>query len=311
MKLFYNYSIDCELPPNTDYTGPERKPFFHGPETWQFAEESVRGFVERMAELDCAAGTTLFVYPDVATHQRSLYREMANAGVEVALHLNGLRYSRLRDNAAKWLGEMSRDEQREALRMAKADLEDVVGQAVTGYRACYGSANDDTLPLCEELGFTWTSNSSGRYRPEFCANWWGSWPYPHHGSASSRLIPGDLALYEMPVTSGRTICYEGNADQPLDLRVETPPSVIGEDRSLLRAVIEENVVDMERRETPIRMIAGASHNTRLHGDKTTDAYETLGWLARHTRDVAAAHGMTFTPARFDTVAAEAQCVSAY
>jgi len=27
MQLFFNYSIDCELPPNTDYTGPERAGF--------------------------------------------------------------------------------------------------------------------------------------------------------------------------------------------------------------------------------------------------------------------------------------------
>jgi len=25
MKLFFNYSIDCELPVNTPYTGPERR----------------------------------------------------------------------------------------------------------------------------------------------------------------------------------------------------------------------------------------------------------------------------------------------
>ena len=37
MKLFFNYSIECELPPNTEYTGPELLPFFSGPETWEFA----------------------------------------------------------------------------------------------------------------------------------------------------------------------------------------------------------------------------------------------------------------------------------
>ena len=41
MKLAFNYSIDCELPVNTDYTGPERCPFFSGPPTWDFAEASV------------------------------------------------------------------------------------------------------------------------------------------------------------------------------------------------------------------------------------------------------------------------------
>ena len=86
MKLFFNYSIDCELPPNTRYTqGTERRPFFHGPPMWEFAEASVRGFVEQMDSLGLRDGATLFVYPDVATHQRSLYRHLADSGVEPLL----------------------------------------------------------------------------------------------------------------------------------------------------------------------------------------------------------------------------------
>ena len=150
MKVFFNYSIDCELPLNTPYTeGRERQPFFGGPKYWEAAEASVRGFVRQMDQLGLGRGTTLFVYPDVARHQRALYREMAGAGVEVALHLNGLRYSRLIGPRAKWLGAMNRDEQREALRMAKADLEESIGRPCLGYRACYGSSNDDTFPICE------------------------------------------------------------------------------------------------------------------------------------------------------------------
>ena len=70
MKLFYNYSIDCELPVNTPYTeGREREPFFHGPKTWEAEEASVRGFVQQMDDLGAREGATLFVYPDVARHQ--------------------------------------------------------------------------------------------------------------------------------------------------------------------------------------------------------------------------------------------------
>lgn len=69
VKLYFNYSIDCELPLNTPYTGPEQLPSFGGPKSWEFAEASVRSFAERMAAMDAA-------------------------GVEIALYLNGLRYSR-------------------------------------------------------------------------------------------------------------------------------------------------------------------------------------------------------------------------
>jgi hypothetical protein len=69
--MFFNYSLDWELPPNTHYTeGIERRPFLHGPESWEFAERSVRGFMTLMKDLDVLPGASLFVYPDVATEQK-------------------------------------------------------------------------------------------------------------------------------------------------------------------------------------------------------------------------------------------------
>lgn len=309
--LFFNYSVDCELPKNTPYTGPERRPFFGGPVTWEFAEASVRGFVRQMVELDALAGATLFVYPDVARHQAALYRELADAGVEVALHLNGLRYSKLTGDRAKWLGEMSEDEQRDALRIAKADLEDTLGRPVMGYRACYGSANADTLRLCDELGFRWASNSSNRYRPEFAANWSGSWPFAHHASRHSNLICGDLPLFEIPVTVGVTVYYDEAIRQPLDLRVETPPERLGEDRAQLRAVIEENLTEMERRAVPVRAIIGASHNTNPYGVPETHQAQNLAWVVRHTRERAAARGWTVAPVSFLQMTEEGARVGSY
>jgi len=311
MKIYFNYSIDCELPLNTPYTGPERRPFFGGPKSWEFAEVSVRGLVERMAGMGAAAGASLFVYPDVARHQQALYREMAAAGVEIALHLNGLRYSRLQGDKAKWLGEMSEDEQREALRIAKADLEDTLGQPVHGYRACYGSANNDTLRLCDELGFRWASNASLRYRPEFFANWSGSWPYPHHAHPRSNLIPGDLPLFEIPVTVGLTVYYDESIRQPLDLRVETSPERLGEGREKLRAVIEENIVEMGRRAVPLRAIIGVSHNTNPFGNPATHQAQNLDWTVRHARELAAEHGLEFVPASFLQMTEEAERIGSY
>jgi hypothetical protein len=311
MKLFFNYSIDCELPPDTPYTGPERRPFFSGPRTWEVAEESVRGFIERMADLGAGAGATLFVYPDVARHQQHLYRELAEAGVEIALHLNGLRYSRLRGARAKWLGEMSDQEQREALKIAREDLENTLGLQCLGYRACYGSANRDTLRLCDELGFRWSSNASLRYRPEFFANWSGSWPYPHHASQHSNLICGDLRLFEIPVTVGLTVSYDESLRQPLDLRVETPPERLGERREKVRAVIEENIIEMDRRASPLRTIIGASHNTNPYADRSTHQSQNLDWIVRHTRELAELHGLQFTPASFLQIMQEGERIGSY
>lgn len=312
MKLFFNYSIDCELPPNTPYTeGTEQRRFFHGPATWQLAEASVRGFIRQAERLGIRAGATLFVYPDVAHEQRKVYRELADAGIEIALHLNGLRYSRLTGDRAKWLGAMSYAEQREALCMAKHDLEDAIGKPCLGYRACYGSANDDTFPICEELGFAWTSNASGRNRPEFHANWSGSLPYPHRTCRTSKLIAGDLELCEIPVTSGLRIFYDGNPQQPLDLRVETPPGKLGEDRQRLRAVMEDNLIEMERRNVPVRAIIGASHNTNPFDDPSAHQSQNLDWVVRHARELAAKHGCEFMPAPFGTIREEAERTGAW
>jgi len=311
MKLYFNYSIDCETPANTDYTGPERRPFFHGPASWDFAEASVRGFLERMEDLGALAGASLFAYPDVARHQRVLYRELAEAGTEIAVHLNGLRYSRLRGERAKWLGEMTRDEQREAIRMAKEDVEDAIGQPCSGYRACYGSANDDTFPILEELGFEWASSASGRYRPEFAAEWAGSWPYPHRASRKCKLIPGDLELYEVPVTVGLRTFYGGNPDQPLDLRVESSPDAVGEDRELLREVIGENIIEMQKRSAPVRAIIGASHNTNPFADRSTHQSQNLDWVVRHARELAQEQGLEFAPTSFAEIKAQADRIDAF
>lgn len=312
VKLFFNYSLDCELPPNTPYTeGAERRTFFHGPATWRLAEASVRGFIGQMGRLGVGEGATLFVYPDVAQEQNHLYRELADTGVEIALHLNGLRYSRLTAGRAKWLGAMPRDEQRDALRMAKHDLEDAIGKPCLGYRACYGSANDDTFPICEELGFQWSSNASSRYRMEFHANWSGSWPYPRHAHRNSKLIPGDLRLYEIPVTSGRSIFYDGDPGQPLDLRVESLPSKLGEDRHQLRKVIEENIIEMERRNVPVRAIIGASHNTNPFGNAATHQAQNLDWIVRHAHELTVKRGCEFVPAAFGDIRAEAERIGAW
>jgi hypothetical protein len=312
MKLFFNYSLDCETPVNTEYTGgSEREPFFHGPDSWGFAERAVRSFVEKMEQRGVLAGTSLFVYPDVARHQQSLYREMADHGVEIGLHLNGLRYSRLRGDKAKWLGAMANDEQFEALRMGREDLAETMGREIRGYRACYGSANRATLGICHEVGFTWTSNATSRHRPEFHSFWSGSWRYVHHASAVSNLICGDLPLVEIPVTNGINTYFDESIRHPLDLRVETPASRIGENREKLRDVIEENVDEMERREVPVRAIIGASHNTSDFCDQEHQSAGNLDFIVRHTQDIAQANGLDFTADSFESIYAYAVGVGSY
>jgi hypothetical protein len=124
MKVFYNSSIDCDLPPDG---------IFGGPESMDYGERSVRGFVDTMDELGVLDGASLFVYPDVALKQKTLFKEMADAGIEIALHLNGLRYSKAPDPA--WMGSMTYEQQLALYKMAKAVIEDVKFKPCTGFRA--------------------------------------------------------------------------------------------------------------------------------------------------------------------------------
>jgi hypothetical protein len=301
MKLHFNYSIDCELPPDGR---------FGGPASWESAEASARGFIEQMDQAGVLAGASLFLYPDVARKQAGLFRQLAAARVEIGLHLNGLRYSRLANPA--WLGSMAYAEQKAAIQLAKADLEDSLGQACLGYRACYASANDDTYPILEELGFQWSSTSAaGSHKPLVFACWSGSWPYPHHPSAKNKLVVGDLKIYEIPGTRGLRTAFMGDPDRPLDMRVETSLEVIGPNGEQWRKLIEENLVEMERRHQPVRAIISASHNTNPYGDRSSLQSQNLGRVIDFSRQLAAAHGYEFTPAHFGEIKAEAERVGAF
>ena len=312
MKLFFNYSVDCELPPRTEYTeGTEKAPFLNGPESWASAEESVRGFVELMEDLDVRSGASLFVYPDVARHQHALYEEMAQAGVEIALHVNGMRYSRLKGDKANWLGAMTYDEQKYALAAGKEELEQVICRPCLGYRACYGSANNDTFPICEQLGFTWGSNASSRYRLDTSANWWGCCRYPHHTNNKCKLVCGSMDFFEMPITCGVKIFFQGDENSPLDLRVETAEDILGKHREVLRQVVAENLDEMARREVPVRIIAGASHNTIPYGQFDSFQAQNLRCVVKHTQELAEERGLHFVPASFADILAEAQRINSY
>ncbi len=270
----------------------------------------MRGFVEVMSEVGVRQGATLFIDPGTARRQGFLFRQMADAGIETALHLNGWRYSKMKSPG--WLGSLSYAEQREAIRMAKSDLEDSLGRSCLGYRACRASANDETFPILEELGFQWSSTSAaGSYQPEAFACWPGGWPYPYHPSPANKLIPGTLRVYEMPATRSPRIAYSGDPNRPLDLRAETPPEVIGPGGELWRQAVEETIVEMERRSQPVRAIIGASHNTIPYANHASQAYHNLMRATHFARQLAAKHVYELTPAHFCEIKDEALHLGAF
>ena len=301
MRLFFNYSIDCELPSD------ER---FRGPDSWESAEASVRGFVDVMAEQGLRRATTLFVYPDVAVKQAALFREMADRGVEIGLHLNTWRYSKVKEKG--WLALKPYDEQLDAIRMAKADLEDAVGHPCLGFRACYASANLDTLRACEALGFLWTSTAaSGTYNVETGAKWAGVWPYPFHPSRRSALVPGDMKIYEMPWTRSLTILFDGDPNRTVDIRAETPPEIAGVDCETFRRIIKESLDGMEKRSQPVRAVIGISHNTNPFADRESFQHRNVVGVCRFARECSAERGYEFVPVSFLEIRGFAEAIDAF
>ena len=301
MKLFFNYSIDCETP--TDE-------LFDGPENWDVAEASTRGFIETMDTMGVHEGATLFVYPDVARKQSALYRELAKAGVEIALHLHTMRYSKWPKRA--WLGSLAYEEQVAVIGRAKQDLEEALGIPCLGFKACYNSADNFTFPALEALGFAWSSTSgASKYNPEIFQCWAGGWPFPYHPSRKNKLVAGDMTIYEMPPTRGIGICFQDNPDRPVDMRAETLPEHTGPDHELFDQVIKNALTEMEKREQGIRIIAAASHNTNPFGDKTSYQRRNVEAVIKLAGENAKARGYTLMPAHFLDIKSEADRINAF
>ena len=123
------------------------------PDDWPSLESRVAGSMERVLELlsRARARATFFVLGWVAERHRGLVREIHAQGHELACH----------GYAHRMIGQLSRDEFRRDVARAKCTLEDVVGCAITGYRAPTFSVMQDTLwsldVLCE-LGFQYDSS---------------------------------------------------------------------------------------------------------------------------------------------------------
>jgi hypothetical protein len=301
MQLYYNYSIDCELPPEGN---------FGGPATWDVAERSTRGFVDLIDSLDLLKAASLFIYPDVAKKQRSLFREMADRGIEIGLHLHTMRYSRMKKPA--WLGSLSYEEQVKVLRMAKTDLEEVIGRPVLGFRACYASANHFTFPAVEDTGFIWTSTSgNGNYRSEIHECWAGGWPFPYHPSRKNKLIPGNMKIYEMPINHSLRSYFQNDPNRLLDMRAETPLNISGPFFANWWRLIEENLLEMEKRDQPVRAIIAASHNASLYADPISLAHRNVTRVNSMTREICDLKGYEFTPASFLEIKQEADRVGAF
>ena len=95
------------------------------------------------------------------------------------------------------------------------------------------------------------------------------------------------------------------------MRVETPVEIRGKNFELFSQIISENVFEMEKRDQPIRVIIGASHNTNLYGDPSSLAFYNLEGATSLAKEITLQAGHSFVPARFNTIKNKALEINAF
>lgn len=302
--LFFCYFMDCQTP---------RKPGGSPDQTWDVAERAVRGLAELFAERGMTRALGFCSEPEVAIRQSGLFREMAGAGFWQALHFQVRGYRpRTATRDYDWnrpLSAYDYEEQREVIAIAKDEWEQALGMPATCFGACCAQANDYTFPILEELGFTECYCSApGRYDPRNGQEWWGAFPHSHHASSRSRLVCGDLRVYEFPLT--RSLKPAPGATpgtwRVRDFRAESEMGF--ED---IVEMADASINDMLLRGHPILYIHAPTHNTWDVGDPNSARRRTVQATIDAAHALAERHGLELLPASLADMHAEADRLRAY
>ena len=189
-------TMDCESA-KLDVTSYGAEMSSTGPADYEESERSIRGYFETARSYGFPV--TLFVHPEVAVGQPDLLLELQVDGACLGLHLHPYKFAGGR--YAHDLGAYPTSEQRAILEEAITVWEDALGQRPRYFRAGYFSANDNTAPVLEELGFRGGSLSCPeRVLPAHGSVWAGSEPYPHRAHPGFRFIAGVSDFINVPVS---------------------------------------------------------------------------------------------------------------
>jgi hypothetical protein len=303
-KLFFCYFMDCQTP---------QKPGGGKDQTWDIAERAVRGLAELFAERGLQRALGFCSEPEVAIRQSAMFREMAAAGFWQALHFQVRGYRpQHADSDYSWerpLSHYDRAEQMDVIGIAKHEWEQALGLPATTFGACCAQANDHTFPVLEELGFAQCYCSApGRRDPKNGQEWWGAFPHSHHTSRKSRLVCGDLELYEFPLT--RSLKPQPGAEpgtwRVADFRAE---SEMGFDD--IMGMAGASLDDMLLRDHPILYIHTPTHNTWDVADRESPRRKTVEATIDAAHALADRHGLELVPASLEDMHREADRLNAY
>ncbi|HUS79871.1 MAG TPA: hypothetical protein VM283_01305 [Armatimonadota bacterium] len=302
-KLFFCYFMDCQTP---------GKPGGARDQTWEVAEQAVRGIAELFAERGLIHALGMCSEPEVALRQPTMFREIAQAGAWQALHFQVRGYRpRGASEDYDWqrpLTDYGYEEQRQVISIAKDEWEQALGTPAEDFGACCAQANDYTFPILAELGFRQSYCSApGRYNPAAGQSWWGAFPHSHHAASRSRLVCGELELYEFTLTRSLQ-------PRPGDAGVwyvEDPRAEREMDFDATMAIAEASVRDMMMRDHPILYVHVPTHNTWDVDDRSSPRRRAVETAIEVAHALAERLRLQLVPASMRDMHEEADRLNAY
>jgi len=298
-EIFFAFNMDCERIKTESWMND-------GCPSWEISEKAIRG----MAQVFEDKGIIAEFCPtsDVAKKHSELFLEMKKRGHGLGLQFHADSFKDL--SYRKHLGFYNYKEQKDMLAIAKKDWEDALGMECTLFRTGYNTANDYTFPVLEELGFkSVSSGSPGDYDEKIGRRWIGLYPFPHHCSSKSRLICGELQLYNLLTPSIDHEKYkwkQKNNRRRLRLVVD---ELFPEET--YREIVESSIDTQFLVNQPVKIVQVATHNTFDYLDENIPQRKTMEFLIDCTRDVCKQKGLNFVPATLDQIHQEADRVGAF
>lgn len=258
--LHFGFFVDCESTQRS----------IQNPALGRRADEGVAQLLEEHG----FRGTFHLLAGD-AQANADLYRELKGRGHEIGLHIHPSE-----QGYGEFFGVYGPDEQRTILNEARGRAESALGFAVGSLCIGYGSINDFSYGVFEELGFRHGMTCiPTRLLPE-CASVHGGAPLGmRYGHRYHRALEGDVDYVEVPVTVDAESRMWGGK-HPQDLRVELV------DAKNHYYTIRKAVERQTKQPPPVTYVLGITHNIFEYGKKDDFRRQTLAGMLGHVKRVA-------------------------
>jgi len=282
--IYVMLTMDCE-PAKCDVTPYALTLSGSGAANYVESEQSIKGYADIARQYGFPL--TLFVHPEVADAHATLLldlRQHQDACLGLHLHPYKLRNRNYRHD----LGAYSAGEQRQIISEAVDAWQGAMGFPPQYFRGGVFSANDNTIPILQELGFRGGSLSNpGRVLPEAYAIWAGAESYPHRAHLSFRQTAGESDFVEIPVSVayGRPTASGERGEQGY----EWP--YIPAAKYAHAAVIEDILFRFARHQSPHSVIVTDTHNDMDYTDPEHHATRKLHTILDTIQSFCAAHNM--------------------